>query len=115
MFVESGSKGVIVSMPGHPYTIGLMDSIPLFEHRKRAFNAIAGKAPLFSELPRGCKFYPRCRFRIDKCMEKEPELELVSGNHVSRCIRVADIVRAEKLTDVRSKDIGGLYGIIKGR
>ncbi len=56
------------------------------------FNAIGGKAPLFSDLPIGCKFYPRCRFRIDKCLEKEPELELVSGNHASRCIRIAYIV-----------------------
>lgn len=93
--VEIGPKGKIISSPGHPYTIGLIDSIPSFEHRKKPFNAIVGKAPLFSELPEGCKFYPRCRFRIDKCAEKEPELELVSGNHASRCIRMVDIVRAE--------------------
>jgi len=87
--VEYGPKEKIISSPSHPYTIGLIDSMPSFEHRKKVFNAIGGKAPLFSELPEGCKFYPRCRFRIDKCAEKEPELELVSGNHASRCIRIA--------------------------
>ena len=90
--VESGPKQKIISNPSHPYTIGLIDSVPSFEHRKQLFNAIGGRAPLFSELPKGCKFYPRCRFRIDKCLEKEPELEDVSSGHVSRCIRIRDIV-----------------------
>ena len=93
--VECGPKEKIVSSPGHPYTIGLIDSVPSFEHRKKPFNAIRGKAPLFSELPEGCKFYPRCRFRIDKCREKEPELLNVSEGHVSRCIRIKDIVQVE--------------------
>jgi oligopeptide/dipeptide ABC transporter ATP-binding protein len=98
--VESGPKEEIVSNPGHPYTIGLIDSVPSFEHRKKLFNAIGGRAPLFSKLPEGCKFSPRCRFKIDKCAEKEPELENVSTGHVSRCIRIKDL-RAD--------------GIIKGR
>ena len=85
--IECGPKEKIVSSPGHPYTMGLIDSMPSFEHRKKKFNAIGGKAPLFSELPQGCKFYPRCKFRIDKCAEKEPELEKVSDGHFSRCIR----------------------------
>jgi oligopeptide/dipeptide ABC transporter ATP-binding protein len=91
--VECGPKEKIVFSPAHPYTIGLIDSLPSFEHRKRLFNTIGGRAPLFSELPEGCKFYPRCRFRIDKCLEKEPELENVSGGHTTRCIRTKDIVR----------------------
>jgi peptide/nickel transport system ATP-binding protein len=85
--VERGPKEKIVSNPCHPYTMGLIDSIPSFEHRKKLFNAIGGRAPLFSELPEGCKFYPRCRFRIDACAEKEPELKAVSGGQASRCIR----------------------------
>jgi len=93
--IESGPKEKIVSGPAHPYTIGLIDSIPSLEHRKKLFNAIGGKAPLFSELPRGCKFYPRCRFKIDRCAEKEPSLENVSGEHVSRCIRIKDIIKME--------------------
>lgn len=86
--IECGPKEKIVSSPAHPYTIGLIDSIPSLEHRKKVFNAIGGKAPLFSELPQGCKFYPRCRFRIDKCMKKEPELSNVSEGHFARCINL---------------------------
>ncbi|PIP67692.1 MAG: peptide ABC transporter ATP-binding protein [Candidatus Omnitrophica bacterium CG22_combo_CG10-13_8_21_14_all_43_16] len=89
--IEFGPKEKIVSSPAHPYTIGLIDSIPSLEHRKKPFNAISGKAPLFSELPQGCKFYPRCRFRIDKCTEKEPELRDVSGGQASRCIRIEEL------------------------
>ncbi len=89
--VERGPKEKIISNPSHPYTMGLIDSIPSFEHRKKLFNAIGGRAPLFSELPEGCKFYPRCRFRIDACAEKEPELENASVGHVSRCIRIEDL------------------------
>lgn len=85
--VEYGPKEKIISSPAHPYTIGLIGSMPSFEHRKKLFNVIGGKAPLFSELPEGCKFYPRCRFKIDVCKEKEPELKDVSSGHVSRCIR----------------------------
>jgi len=86
--LESGPKEKIVSSPGHPYTIGLIDSVPSFEHRKKAFSAIPGKAPLFSDLPQGCKFYPRCKFRIDKCLEREPDLDEVSHGHFSRCINL---------------------------
>lgn len=89
--VECGPKEKIISTPGHPYTIGLIDSIPSFEHRKKLFNTMPGKAPLFSRLPEGCKFSPRCRFKIDKCLDKEPELENVSSGHVSRCIRIEDL------------------------
>lgn len=88
---EAGPKEKIISNSSHPYTIGLIDSIPSFEHRKELFNAIGGRAPLFSELPEGCKFYPRCKFRIARCAEKEPELENVSGSHTSRCIRAGSL------------------------
>lgn len=89
--VENGPREKIVSSPSHPYTMGLIDSIPSFEHRKKLFNAIGGRLPLFSELPEGCKFYPRCRFRIDACAKKEPELENASAGHASRCVRIKDI------------------------
>lgn len=92
VIVEEGFKKDIVKSSGHPYTIGLLDSIPSFGHRKKPFNAISGKAPLFSELPDGCKFYPRCRFRIDRCREKEPGLAGAGDNHFSRCIRLRSIV-----------------------
>jgi len=88
--VECAPKEKIISNPAHPYTIGLIDSIPSFEHRKRPFNAIRGRAPLFSNLPEGCKFYPRCRHKIDACMKREPELKDVAIGQLSRCIRTGE-------------------------
>lgn len=89
--VEQGPKEKIASQPLHPYTVGLVDSIPSIRYRKRRFNAIDGRAPLFSDLPEGCKFHPRCRFRVDECRTKEPALEDISGGHTLRCIRVKEI------------------------
>ena len=88
--VEYGPKEKIISNPAHPYAIGLMDSIPSFEHRKKLFNAIGGRAPLFSDLPEGCKFYPRCRHKIDACTKREPELKDVAIGQSARCIRTGE-------------------------
>lgn len=88
--VEAGPKENIISQPRHPYTMGLVGSIPSFEHRKERFNAIEGKAPLFSDLPKGCKFHPRCKFRIDRCLKEEPHLEETLGQGISRCIRARE-------------------------
>lgn len=89
--VEEGPKDKIISNPLHPYTMGLINSIPSFGHRKEKFNAIEGRAPSFSDLPNGCKFHPRCKFKIDKCEEKEPELEGFLSGRFSRCIRVKEL------------------------
>ena len=98
--VEQGPREVIVAQTAHPYTIGLINSIPSFEHRKKRFNAIEGKAPLFSNLPQGCKFHPRCKFKIDRCLKKEPELQHVSDGHVSRCIRAKELILHGTLTSI---------------
>ena len=90
IIIEAGPKENIISQPMHPYTMGLVGSIPSFEHRKERFNAIEGKAPLFSDLPKGCKFHPRCKFRIDRCLKEEPHLEETSSVGVSRCIRAKE-------------------------
>jgi len=90
--IEKGPKKSMVSQPSHPYTKGLIDSIPRFEHRKERFNAIEGRTPLFSNLPKGCKFHPRCKFRVDRCMEGEPLLEEISAGHLSRCIRAKELI-----------------------
>jgi oligopeptide/dipeptide ABC transporter ATP-binding protein len=90
--LEEGPKERISLQPGHPYTMGLIDSMPSIGHRKKRFNAIEGKAPLFSDLPEGCKFHPRCRFRVDMCKDKEPGFLELSSGHCSRCIRARELV-----------------------
>ncbi|MBU1853830.1 MAG: ABC transporter ATP-binding protein [Candidatus Omnitrophica bacterium] len=90
--VEVGPKEKIFSHRAHPYTRGLVDSIPSFEHRKKRFNAIEGRTPLFSDLPKGCKFHPRCRFKVDRCVDREPDLQELSSGHFSRCIRAKELM-----------------------
>jgi len=89
---EQGPKKDMVSKPLHPYTRGLIESIPCIGHRKKAFDAIEGRTPLFSDLPEGCKFHPRCRFRVEACMKEEPGLEQVSSGHTARCIRAKELL-----------------------
>ncbi|MFC1667350.1 ABC transporter ATP-binding protein [Candidatus Omnitrophota bacterium] len=98
--VEEGPKERIVSRPSHPYTIGLVDSIPSIGRRKKRFDAIEGRTPLFSELPKGCKFHPRCRFRIGKCIQEEPGLAEICAGRASRCIRAKELVSGGAIKDL---------------
>lgn len=85
--VESGPIEAIFGEMRHPYTRGLLESIPLLEEKKRRLNAIPGQVPNPMNLPSGCKFHPRCYLMIEDCQREEPPLFQVNGNHFSRCIR----------------------------
>ena len=70
----------------HPYTEGLMTSIPRLDTPFGArLEAIPGVVPHPLNLPKGCKFAPRCKYATEKCMNEEPKLELAEDNHLIRC------------------------------
>lgn len=70
----------------HPYTEGLMTSIPRLDTPVGArLEAIPGAVPHPLNLPKGCKFAPRCKYATEKCMNEEPKLELAENNHLIRC------------------------------
>ena len=70
----------------HPYTEGLMTSIPRLDTPVGArLEAIPGAVPHPLNLPKGCKFAPRCKYATEKCMNEEPKLELADVNHLIRC------------------------------
>ena len=70
----------------HPYTEGLMTSIPRLDTPVGArLEAIPGAVPHPLNLPKGCKFAPRCKYATEKCMNEEPKLELSEDNHLIRC------------------------------
>ncbi|WDL97680.1 ABC transporter ATP-binding protein [Alicyclobacillus sp. ALC3] len=83
--VEEGSVGDVFENPKHPYTKGLMESIPpLYGPSKESLNAISGVVPNPLELPKGCNFVTRCAFATDKCSEAAPSLQEEGfGNRVS--------------------------------
>jgi oligopeptide/dipeptide ABC transporter ATP-binding protein len=84
--VEQGSTRQIFKSPQHPYTWSLLRSIPrLDQSRHDKLLNIAGMPPDLSNPPPGCKFHPRCRFRIDRCITEEPPLEPVDSGQEARC------------------------------
>ena len=90
--IESGSAEEVYHDPKHPYTLGLLKSVPrLDEDRPEKLEAIEGLPPLVIDLPDACAFAPRCPYAIDKCSEAMPELEEISPSHWSRCYRSGEI------------------------
>ena len=84
--VETASAKELYSNPRHPYTLGLLRSVPrLDETRKEKLEPIEGLPPDLVNLPQGCSFYPRCRFHVDKCLNERPPLMLVGEKHMSAC------------------------------
>jgi peptide/nickel transport system ATP-binding protein len=83
--VEEGTVEEIFSQPHHPYTIGLLNSIPGFEgQRGTELYTIKGSIPSLANLPTGCRFHPRCPFATDKCRAEEPSLlEIGSGRRAA--------------------------------
>jgi oligopeptide/dipeptide ABC transporter ATP-binding protein len=85
---EQGSVDAIFSRPAHPYTRGLLASIPrLSTPRKSRLATIEGMVPSLMELPSGCRFRNRCPYARPACAEIVPPLETVAGDHKVSCIR----------------------------
>jgi oligopeptide/dipeptide ABC transporter ATP-binding protein len=84
--VESGTTHQIFNSPQHPYTWSLLRSLPRVDELKhdRLLN-IRGLPPDMTNLPAGCKFHPRCRFRVERCFREEPPLDEVAPGQQARC------------------------------
>ncbi len=83
--VEYGPVEQIFEQPRHPYTVGLLRSIPPMDRDLKRLDAIPGIVPGPDNLPIGCKFNTRCLLASEKCLADEPDLELVDGHRQSRC------------------------------
>lgn len=84
--VESGPTDEIYGDPKHPYTVGLLASVPrLDSDRKKSLRVIQGLPPNLARLPGGCSFHPRCEYAMPQCKEEIPELEQVGENHIRAC------------------------------
>jgi len=84
--------------PRHPYTVGLLNSIPGIESRGKRLNSIPGNVPSLLDLPAGCSFQGRCPLVSDICRRDDPVLEETGDGHFVRC-RHSDEVRREGLYD----------------
>jgi len=85
--IESAPVIELFRDPRHPYTRGLLDSIPRQGGRAQGTRlpAIPGIVPSLWELPAGCRFQERCRYREQRCIDKEPELDAVGESRTCRC------------------------------
>ncbi|HEV3157830.1 MAG TPA: ABC transporter ATP-binding protein [Candidatus Baltobacteraceae bacterium] len=83
--VEYGSTEQIFAEPKHPYTMGLLNSLPrLDEKERKRLRPIEGQPPNLLHLPKGCAFAPRCAYRMPICDEEVPAYDF-GGGHVARC------------------------------
>ncbi len=84
--VEQGPATEVYAHPRHPYTIGLLASVPrLDQPRKERLVPIDGQPPNLISLPPGCSFRPRCSYRMEICSQERPELRPVGTNHLTAC------------------------------
>jgi len=90
--VEQGTAREIYADPRHPYTLGLLRSVPRLDEPKREKLApIQGQPPDLTRLPRGCAFEPRCTYSVARCTAGIPPLEDVNGTHLSACWVARDL------------------------
>jgi peptide/nickel transport system ATP-binding protein len=82
--VEIGPVADVIHRPQHPYTAGLMGSIPSMEHESERLTQIEGSMPRLTEIPPGCAFHPRCDKAFDRCRRERPEL-LPAGASQAAC------------------------------
>lgn len=83
--VERADVADIYPRPGHPYTKGLLASIPRLDQKGKALSAIGGLPPNLTRIPPGCAFHPRCYLAQDICRSERPELLDVGPNRQSAC------------------------------
>ncbi|WP_346154773.1 ABC transporter ATP-binding protein [Nonomuraea recticatena] len=83
--VENAPVHDIYKAPAHPYSKGLLDSIPRVDHKGQELYAIKGLPPNLLDMPTGCAFHPRCPYRQDNCVTDVPPLYEISGVRGSAC------------------------------
>ena len=84
--VETGPTEIIYAEPKHPYTIGLLASVPRLDNpRKVTPRIIKGLPPNMAQLPKGCLFAPRCDYAMSECRETRPALEKLGEDHYRAC------------------------------
>lgn len=92
--IEEGEVNELFERPLHPYTQGLLKSIPQLDgDRTKKLHVIKGVVPSLTDIPSGCRFAPRCQFATDICREEAPQLESAQSSQKVRCWNYKDIER----------------------
>ncbi|MDX1771992.1 MAG: ABC transporter ATP-binding protein [Planococcaceae bacterium] len=88
--VEEGPVQVIFKDPQHPYTKGLLQSVPDMRYKKQRLYSIPGNVPKPGTIKTGCRFAARCEFAFDRCLTEDPDLYQTSPVHKTRCFLYED-------------------------
>ncbi|MFE5429201.1 ABC transporter ATP-binding protein [Peribacillus simplex] len=83
--VEEADILEIFENPKHPYTKGLLNSVPKMGQKTNRLESIPGNVPIPTNMPKGCKFAPRCSQAMDICQEQDPDLLQIAEGHQCRC------------------------------
>ena len=97
--VEHAPTAEIYSNPKHPYTVGLLESIPRLHHKQDRLHVIRGNVPIPLTIPPGCSFHPRCPKRFEPCDRYVPSLANIAPDHLVSCFLYPEV---QKLKDTES-------------
>jgi peptide/nickel transport system ATP-binding protein len=93
--VEESDVFTLFNNPKHPYTVGLMNSIPhLDDESEERLSSIPGTVPSLQQMPKGCRFHTRCPHVEKRCIKNAPPLTLTEEGHLSRCWLSVDLKEA---------------------
>jgi oligopeptide/dipeptide ABC transporter ATP-binding protein len=92
--IEKAAAAELYANPRHPYTLGLLRSVPRLDEPRRArLDPIEGQPPDLTRLPEGCAFAPRCAYQVARCQTAAPCLQEVGAAHASACWEAARLRR----------------------
>jgi oligopeptide/dipeptide ABC transporter ATP-binding protein len=95
--VERGTARDIYRNPSHPYTLGLLNSVPRLDlPRKEKLEPVEGQPPDLANLPSGCAFRERCQFAVERCAEETPLLRSIGQGHLSACLAAEALLSRAK-------------------
>jgi oligopeptide/dipeptide ABC transporter ATP-binding protein len=93
--METGPVEAVLARPAHPYTLGLINSVPQARQAHQHLAAIPGAPPDPFVLPPGCRFAPRCTLASPDCLRELPELRALATDHATACLHPDAVVRRE--------------------
>jgi oligopeptide/dipeptide ABC transporter ATP-binding protein len=100
MFVETGEAEQVFARPRHPYTLGLLQSVPRLDAaRKTALHPIEGNPRDMLHPPQACPFQPRCRYEVDQSRQEVPPLEQIEPGHKVACFNPVPAEEWQKSRD----------------
>ncbi|MBW3562721.1 MAG: ABC transporter ATP-binding protein [Actinobacteria bacterium] len=99
--MEKGPIHDVYHEPAHPYTLGLMNSIPRADQKGQRLDPIRGQPPNLADIPAGCEFHPRCPFMRPVCKEKTPPLMEVDADRLSACHFIDEVLEVDHWREAR--------------